>query len=207
MSASSPVAICNRSLTLLGGNTITSFEDDIVEAKLCNIHYTQVRDAVTSAIEWTFATKRAGPLTPDAQAPLFGYSFQYTLPSDLMLLLFATTQAHGDHEIARYVIEGGKLLADVGTGVYIRYNARITDTTKFVQPYTEALVARMAAELAVPLTESRTLQGQFFKIYQAKLDEAAAVDNLQGRNIPTRTVRHQRARWSGGYSGFDAAGG
>jgi len=201
MSATSPVAICNRALTLVGGNTIISFDDETIESKLCNIHYDQVRDAVTSVIEWSFATKRFGPLTPHVDAPAFGFNYRYTMPPDFLLLLEASTDPKGRREISRYVMEEGHLLADIGTGINIKYLARITDTTKFVQPYTEALVARMAAELAVPLTESRTLQAQFFKIYERKVDEAAAVDNIQGRNIKTTAVNHQIARFAGGYAG------
>lgn len=209
MSAASPIAICNRSLTLVGGNTITSFLDGTREAKLCSLHYASVRDAVTEAYNWSHARARAGPLVPDATPPAFGYSFRYLLDVGMLTLQWAGTDPEGVHQLPRYEVEGGYLLCNEGAGVRIRYLQRVEDTTRFTHLFTESLVARLAAELAIPLAESKALAAQQFKLYQGKVDEAAAVDGQQGRNTPTTAVRHQIARWGGGRGtpGFWRAGG
>ena len=196
MSASSPIAICNAALTLSGGNTILSFQDDTTEAKLCNIHYPRLRDVVTAAAQWTHATKRFGPLVPDVATPPYGYTYQYTLPSDLFEVIEATT--NGRYEIEDYAIEDKKLLANVGSGIFIKYIGRVEDTTRFVMLFTEALTARLAAELSIPLAESRSLEAQHMNIYKAKMDEAMAQDGLQGRNKPTRVRNAARARFADG---------
>jgi hypothetical protein len=194
MSASSPVVICNRALTACGANTIVSFGDGTTEANLCALHYPTVRDAVTAAYQWTHAIKRFGPLVPDAATPAFGFTYQYILPSDLLTL----TAVHLDdrlRQIPEYEVEGGRLLTNIGSGLFIKYIAQITDTTRFVQMYTEALIARLAAEFAIPLAESKTLAQFHFQAYERKVDEAAAVDGLQGLNKRTNTVNHLRARF------------
>lgn len=209
MSASSPVSVCNQALTGVGANTITSFADGSNEARLCNLHYAQTRDSVTTAYRWGFATRRFGPMTPEPDPPVYGFSHSYLLPPDLLELQFATTDSAGrmPFQIDRYEVEGGKLLCDVAAGLYIKYTARITDTTTFAQLYTEALIARLAAELAIPLAESKSLQAQYFKIYEAKVRDAAAVDNLQGRNRPTTMVNAKRARFAAGATpGFYSVG-
>ena len=167
MSAASPIVICNRALTECGGNTIISFNDSTTEAKLCNLHYPTIRDAVTAAYQWTHAIKRFGPLTPEAAAPVYGYSYSYLLPADLLTLTEVQLDGNGGYrrQIPEYEIEGGHLLANIGSGVFIKYIAQVTDTTKFVQLYTEALVLRLAAEFAIPLAESKGLATLHYQLY------------------------------------------
>lgn len=197
MSAPSPVALCNRALTQVGGRLITSFADDNNEAKLCALHYEPLRDEVTTAYEWSHALARFGPMTPLAGAPPFGYDYTYQLPSGCLRVLHVTIDPDGEHEVARYAVEGQQLLADIGAGLYLRYIQRVTDTTKFTSMFTQALVARIAAELSVPLAESKSLAQQNFQLYQAKVGEAASVDGLQGRATRITVTRHRAARHRG----------
>jgi hypothetical protein len=48
--------------------------------------------------------------------------------------------------------------------------------------FVQALAARMAAELAIPLSENAQLQGTMWQLYGTKLAEAAARDGQQGSN-------------------------
>ena len=201
MSAASPVALCNRALLEVGGNTIVSFLDETTESRICALIYEPIRDAVTQAYNWAHARARAGPLALLATSPIFGWTFQYKLPVELLTLQWAGTSGGRNWRYEpqiEYEVEGRNLLCNVGEGVYIRYLKRVTDTAEFSSLFTEALVARLSAELAVPLSESRSLAQQHFQLFQAKIDEAAAVDGQQGRNMPTSAVRHQYARWTGG---------
>ena len=207
MSADSPIALCNAALTLCGGNTLLSFLDGTKEAKLCNIHYERLRDAVTAEAQWTHATTRFGPMVPDTTPPVYRYSYQYLLPVDLLTLVEASPDQRGHYQIDDYEVEDNRLLCNHGGGVYIKYIRRVTDTTKFVMLYTEALVARLAAELAIPLAESRSLQQQHFALYRAKVDDAMAADGMQGRNKATAVRGARNARYSEGPGrGFYTAG-
>jgi hypothetical protein len=77
--------------------------------------------------------------------------------------------------------EGQFILAKEST-VYLWGIKRVTDTGKFQPMFVQALAARMAAELAIPLSENVTLQGTMWQLYGAKLREAATRDGQQGSN-------------------------
>ena len=71
------------------------------------------------------------------------------------------------------------LLTDESTAK-ILYVGKITDTAKFDSMFIDVLTAKLAAELAYPVTGSVNLQTQMEKIYSAKLSEARSVDGQEG---------------------------
>ena len=77
----SVVDICNEALDLLGAATITALTQNSKEARLCNRNYELVRDSVLRAHPWNTAVTRKN-LPQDATAPDFGFTYQYTLPTD-----------------------------------------------------------------------------------------------------------------------------
>ena len=172
--ASSPAAICSAALTLAGGKSITSFLDGSVEAQLSVTHYNRLRDAVTAAAEWSHATTRAGPLVALVDAPLH-WTYEYPLPAECLRVI-EVMDADGD-TIESYDIEGRSILAD-DEQVYVRYVRQVTDTTAWSPLFVEAVVARLAAEFAIPLSSSRTLHEQLMRLYAAKIEEAETIDNM-----------------------------
>ena len=183
----SEVVICNQALTALGGasglNTgfITSLTDDTREAQLCALWYPSARDAVLQDGVWTFATKRA-TLVPDATPPDWGYSTRFLLPNN-SLHVFEMYDRPEDPQpsIRPWEIEGRYLLTDYDT-VWIRYIERVTDTAIFKPLFTQALVYRLAAELAVPIVQSNTVKQGMEQLYQQRLQVALNNDGTQGAN-------------------------
>ena len=53
------VDICNRAITFLGSERITSLDDDTKEGRACKAIHEQTRDNVLRAHPWSFAMKRA----------------------------------------------------------------------------------------------------------------------------------------------------
>ena len=207
MAAASPVEVCNQALVDLGGKTIASFTEDSTEAKLCRLRYATLRDAVTMEAEWTHSTFREGPLTPLATPPVFEFTYAFQKPTDTLSVLFVSRDADGYLEVD-YAVEGEHILSDFSSP-YLKYQKRVIDPAKWPPLFTEAVIARLSAEFAIPLTKSRGLKQEFMSAYVAKRDEAGTVDNLQGRNQRTSASRHRRARWRhGAYApGFFKAGG
>ena len=78
-----------------------------------------------------------------------------------------------------FKIEGRKLLTDYDEAK-ILYIARITDTAEFDPLFTEALTARLSAELAYSITGSNTLSQQMWQTYESKISEARSIDGLEG---------------------------
>ena len=94
----SVVDLCNRALDLLGAANITSLTENSKEARLCNGNFDDVRDAVLRSHPWNIAiTRRA--LARDTDTPAFGFSFQYSLPTDpfcLRVLSFWNSNVNND---------------------------------------------------------------------------------------------------------------
>ncbi len=198
--ASSAVAICNQALNWLGGNVITSFTEDSDEAKLCNAQYELIRDAVLTEREWTFAVARA-ELSRLTATPAFGFTYQFQIPSDCLRILQISNAAGsngvigdserygvglGDYNKLEWVREADAVLCNAER-VYARYLKQVTDTTKFGPAFTQALAARIAMDLCIPLTENRSLQRDMAGMYGEKLAIAAAADGSQGRSQKIRS--------------------
>ena len=183
----SEVSICNQAIGWLGGNPITSFTDNTVEAQLCGINYPLLRDAVLEEGKWTFATKRI-KLLPSAQAPAQGYSHRFEVPSTVMTVIRCTQYAD-DKEFKQdldWRLEEEFILTNVDE-LYAKCIVNVTDVKKFTNTFNQALAARIAADLAAPLTESTTKETRMWEKYYRNLDIALGIDGMQGRSDILRT--------------------
>ena len=73
----------------------------------------------------------------------------------------------------------GRVLLSNEDTAKILYVARITDTTQFDSMFVDCLTAKLAVDLAYPVTNSTTLQTQMEKLYMAKISEARAIDGQE----------------------------
>ncbi len=181
----SEVSICNQALSLLGAGPITSLDDDTTEAKLCKMNYVPLRDTVLQEHNWSFATKWE-TLAQLADPPLGEYPNAFVLPPETLIVLFVGQDYNRQAE--RWQVEGGMIRTDLTT-CKAQLLVQVTDVTRYSPMFVQALVARIAAELATPITESRTLMQSMFTLYDRKVKQAAARDTQQGR------TRHMRSGW------------
>lgn len=204
--ATSPVEICNLAIGWLGGDLIISLDDPSVEAKLCKANYELLRDAVIEEREWTFAVSRLEPAAL-LNEPLYGFDKAFQIPPEVIRVLqvsragevidgaliegsflSATRGGTGTGRETRieWDREGDKILANNSARIFARVLIRIEDTTKFPPAFSQALAARLAMELAIPITNSRALQSDMASLYAEKMRLAAASDGLQGRSQRVR---------------------
>lgn len=156
--ASSAVDICNESLALIGAAPIASLNDATTPARLLNSLYTPTRDELLVAHPWKFATKRL-LLNADPTPPAFGYAARFLLPADC-LRVFGTNLGTE----AVWTEENGYLLVrESSSSVGIKYVSRITTEGTFSINFCEALVYKIAAKIAYPLTQSSTLVDSLMK--------------------------------------------
>lgn len=181
----SVVDICNEAMDLLGAATIASLTENSKEARLCNRRYETVRDAVLRAHPWNSAITRTS-LPRDATAPAFGFTYQYTLPTDpYCLRVLSFWNSNVDSEIAAYdsqvmyKIEGRKILSNEGT-CKITYVARVTDTEQFDPLLSSTIAHRLASETAYAITGSNSVAQQMFQLYETRLREARSMDAMEG---------------------------
>lgn len=205
----SSVSICNQALSWLGADQIISLDDESAEAKTCKANYEPIRDAVIEVREWTFAVRRM-ELTPMVKVPAYGYGTQFLIPSDVIRILSipsansnastmglngAGSDWYQDVEFWRVesVDEGRVILANRDK-LAVRVLWRITNEALFSPTFVQAFAARLAAEMTMPLVESRQLQADMHQLYGIKLAEAAAVDGTQGRSEIVRSDWLKRVR-------------
>jgi hypothetical protein len=181
----SVVEICNEAMDLLGAATITALTENSKEARLCNRRFETVRDAVLRSHPWNTAISRA-EIAKDSTAPAFGFSYQYTLPTDpYCLRVLSFWNSNVDSEIAAYdsqvmyKIEGRKILSDEGT-CKITYIGRITDTEQYDAMLSNTIAHRLAAETAYAITGSTTVAQQMQALYEQRLREARSMDAMEG---------------------------
>ena len=62
----------------------------------------------------------------------------------------------------------------------ILYIARITDTNLFDAMFVDVLTAKLAVDLAYPVTSSMAVQKQMQDLFQKKLSEARSIDGQEG---------------------------
>lgn len=182
----SAVDISNAALNTLGATNITSLTEDSKAGRLINQRYELVRDAVFRSHNWNSLIKRSD-LAQNAVSPTFGYTYQYTLPTDcLRVLEFSngTLMYPQDNMTSNsggpvYVIEGRELLSDEGT-VLIKYIARIEDPNQYDTLLIDTLAARLAMEICYAITGSNAMISTTKALYDEKIKEARFVDATEG---------------------------
>ena len=173
------VSICSNALRRLGDDPITALTDDTERARLCNAFYVPSRDLVLRLHPWNFAVTRA-TLAQLSDTPAYEYSYQYALPADPYCLRVLEMQ-YKDYvfKIEHYASQGRVLLTNESTAK-ILYIARVTDTAQFDSMFVDVLTAKLAVDLAYPVTNSVKLQEQMQRLFQQKLSEARSVDGQEG---------------------------
>lgn len=172
--ALSSIALCSRALMKLGANGITSFEDGTAEAEVAASLYGSIRDGLISGHPWSFATGQI-VLAQLAAEPVADYSTAYQLPSDFLRALSAGSGSRGrgiDYRIAERRLHTD---ADQVTLTYIFR----PDESTFPAFFDQALIARLAAEFCIPLTDSTTRAEMLHKLAEDELMRAKSIDGQQ----------------------------
>lgn len=203
----SQVSICNQALGWLGANLIISFDDDNKEAQLCKTNYPDIRNAVLEEREWTFCVRRI-ELAPLVLEPKYGYTNQFLIPPNVIRILNVPDTRFGDTDdnligtglggkaegpdqqpqLGTFRVEaieqpgatGKVILANVDS-LFLRVIVRVTNVGLYTPMFIQALAARIAADLAIPLTQNRTLQKDMWALYGRKLTIAGTMDGIQGK--------------------------
>ncbi len=181
----SVVDICNEAMDLLGAATIISLTQDSKEARLCNRRFDTVRDSVLRTHLWNIALTRK-QIAADATAPDFGFTYQYTLPTEpYCLRVVSFWNSVVNNEVAAYdsnvmyKIEGRKILSNEGT-CKITYIARVTNTEDYDSLLSSTIAYRLAADTAYGITGSMSVAQNMQALYEARLREAKGVDAMEG---------------------------
>ncbi len=172
--ALSEIALCARALIKLGAKPIAGFDDGTAEAEVAGALYGPVRDGLLSAHPWGFATQQTS-LAQLADPPTADYAHAFALPADFLRALSAGQGARGRG--LAYRIAGGRLHCNAPT-VVLTYLGRPAEPD--FPPFLDlALIARLAAEFCLPLTESGSRADLLARVAEDELRRARTIDSQQ----------------------------
>ncbi|WP_029009196.1 hypothetical protein [Azospirillum halopraeferens] len=167
------IGLCSRALIKIGATPITAFEEGTAEAEVAGALYAPTRDALLSAHPWSFATVQATLPRLDG-APAADYTHAFQLPADFLRALSAGA---GRGRGLEYRIHGRTLQADAGAVVltYVRRPAE----EDFPPFFDQALIARLAAEFCIPVTENTSRADTLHRLAEAEFRRARLTDAQQ----------------------------
>lgn len=170
----SPEQLTSAALIKIGAMLITSFTDDSTEAEIASNLYAISRNGVLSAHPWSFATEQA-ILTKLEESPIADYDYSFTLPDGFLRALSAGTGDMGKG--AEYRITGNKLHAH-SEDINLTY-IRIPDESEFPPFFEQALIAKLAAEFCIPITENSSRSELLHKLAENEFKKAKLIDSQQ----------------------------
>lgn len=174
--AISSIALCSRALLKLGADTITSFDEGTAEAEVAANLYPSIRDALLSAHPWSFATGQV-TLAALAAQPLADFDHACQLPADFLRALSAGADGRGRG--LDYRIHERRLYTNVEP-VVLTYIFR-PDETAFPPFFDQMVIARLAAEFCIPLTESTSRAESLHRLAEKEFARAKSIDSQQDR--------------------------
>lgn len=172
--ALSALAMCSRALLKIGATTIASFDEGTAEAEVAANLFPSTRDALLSAHPWSFATgQRVLPRL--AAGPVADFRHAFQLPEDFLRALSAGSGTRGSG--LAYRIAEDRLHADEES-LTLTYIFRPVDEA--LPPFFQAaLIARLAAEFVIPLTENTSRAQLLYELAEREFRAARLTDSQQ----------------------------
>ena len=204
-SASSAVTtrtqICKQAIMRLG--SLESLKSQPMV--FANSFYDHTLEELLSDVPWAFAKKQVAlsravvsatnttildPVLASSTSTLpggaLGYTKKYTLPTDFIQIIrvnnIDTTENFGQWEIV-----GGFLHTDILAPIIVDYTSLVTDVTLFPAPFIEALICRLAAKIALPLTADGNIVTAMVQV-AAETMQRPSVKNQIEKSAKPRTT-------------------
>ncbi len=172
--ALSAIALCSRALLKLGARPIAGFDDGTAEAEVAVNLFPSIRDALLSAHRWSFATAQVR-LPQLEEPPVADFDRAYQLPADFLRALSAGSGSRGRGLVYRII--DSRLHTSSGDA-YLTYIFRPAETD-FPPFFDQLLIARLAAEFCIPLTESTSRAEMLYRIAESEFRRARLIDAQQ----------------------------
>lgn len=171
-----PAEVASEALGLLGRAPISDLEntDDPVCVQ-CKQYFSSLLRTMLRDHTWKFAKHRQS-LSQDLVAPLSGWTYGYTLPTDCFRVLQVN-----DSDNSRYEIEGRTLLSDEAT-ILLEFIRWEVDTNVWTGDFYQAFVTLLASRLAGALNTDKEKASDLYKLYMLQVADAKATN---GQETPT----------------------
>jgi len=181
--AVSEIQICNLALAMIGAESIRSFSEDNIRARMCKSFYDYTRDYLLYTFDWPFARgrkiiRRVDPVSLDDDLPEGVYA--YSMPADLLVPREPEgVKTSGSRLWWRVQGEYLWLQLDVDTtGLY--YTRRISNVVLFSEAFIQVVSLGLAVKLAVPISQDKSIARTLFQQYTFERGNAMALEANMG---------------------------
>jgi hypothetical protein len=188
----SKVSVCNRALVMVGSPPITSFQDGTTEAIACSAIYPEVVKEILEEHFWSFARERL-VIPKDINSSEFGGFSRFQIPSRTVHIAWVVDQPdlNPDYENnpLDWRVEGTNILAATNSErVYaMSINGSVSESS-FSPGFNTCLSYRMAAELALTLSDSASKYQMMMDRYYYHKKKAVSVDSVQGKSVRIKST-------------------
>jgi len=165
--------LCNQALSLIGADSITSFEENTSTARRMKTIYDTSRKALLRLHPFQCAVKRI-KLSPITAQPEFGYNYQFQLPDNLIRIINTNTED--------YVIEADRLLSN-SNQLNLIYVFDNKNEESYDSLFIECLVLYLAYKISKAITGSQGTSDSYYTQTQELIKQAKAV---QAQEVPSQ---------------------
>ncbi len=187
------ITVWNMALGFIGTRTITSQEENTLEAVQCGLYWDSARRHALRDFPWNFAQRRtwlAQVNLPEGYEQQ--YSHAYALPHDLLHALKLFPQGrdvdqYGDSQAGRFILvyhaeRKSQVLLCNSPQALLAYTADVDDVSLFDDSFTLMLARKLAAMIAVSLLKSNAAKvRELEELYEACVPSAQQADVNEGR--------------------------
>lgn len=192
--------IINAALIALGESPAISINDNTKPMRLVRAIYEMKRDSLLREHPWKCCIKQTILSPPLATAPPFAWAYAFQLPADFLRLVRL------DYLNTPFQIEGKTLLCDSSSVPFVYVFQNVTEGTWDVM-LAEAMSAKLAYELVMPITADAQKKQIMFNDYKMKINQAKFTNAIEseGDQLEASQLLTARLAWSGLPQGISGA--
>lgn len=176
----------NQALTLCGERVLASLTENREPRRLLDQAWSDgTQDAVLTCLSeglWQFACRSQMYTYSPSAEPLFGYSYAFNLPTDLLRTASVCTDEYYNVPLTQYEEEGGFWYADWQT-LYIKYISSDPqfglNTALWSQQFIEYLASYLAHKIVYRVTSDMKRWDRVEKIYEKNAKNARSKDAME----------------------------
>lgn len=190
MTTPTKLQLYNQALGMVGEGRLLTVTDNRPERHKLDQIWDE--DPIKQTLEetyWEFATRTLEWNYNSAIEPSFGYSRAFDKPSNFVRTVALCSDEFFKAPLLEYQVEAGYWYCDLDT-IYLRYVSDADNYGRDMSLWTElfrnCVAAKMAAELAIRLTKSQSMQDAMEKKYSKYVSDAKS---LNAQEKPTQYLR------------------
>lgn len=189
--------VANMALGILVEAPIDSLDDNTKASRLLNLHFETTRQAELIKQAWAFAIFRV-ELDADDDAPTGEiYDYAYAIPDDALRVLPLTDTGEAQGSRIPFKREGNLILTNYSGPRLVRYIGNLTDPADWDPLFVEALAARLAMKIAMPLTNKTSVLQGAKVVYEEAISEARRINSIEVSSVPaSQSWAEARGDWS-----------